>query len=273
MGRLSLIIFLFFASLLKAESIPFDPMRGLVEVNVTLNGNAKGKFGIDTGADFLYIDKTFVENNNLKLENKQPRRSVTGVDGSSEVYAFNLRSLEMGDETLYNLDANVIDLSKIIKDQRRGMPDGLIGYEILQRFYITVDYPRQSLELDMMEPSFLKKSNLAQVPFDFKRHFIMVDVTLNDSIIVPMILDYCASQVFITNTLAERLGIESGKGEISKVSLDDKIITEDVSAVVIDYTNMKKGLRGVEFEGILGASFLYQHKITVDYKRSRIYKH
>ena len=273
MRRLSFIIIICLASLLKAESIHFDPMRGLVEVDVVINGHAKGKFGIDTGADFLYIDKTFVKNNNLKLENKRPRRSVTGVDGSSEVYAFNLRSLKIGDERLYNLDASVIDMSKIINDQRRGIPDGLIGYDVLQRFYITVDYPNRSLELDMSEPSFIKKSKLDMVPFKFKRHFILVDVTLNDSITVPMILDYCASQVFISNSLAKRLGINSKRDNISKVSLDDKVITKNVNTVVVDYTKLKKGLKGVEFEGILGASFLYRHKITVDYKRKRIYKH
>ncbi len=273
MGRLFFILILFLPSLLKAESIPFDPMRGLVEVDVTINGHAKGKFGIDTGADFLYIDKTFVEKNNLKLKNKQPRRSVKGVDGSSEVYAFNLRSLEVGDERLYNLDANVIDISKIINDQRMGIPDGLIGYEVLQRFYVTVDYPNRSLELDLSEPSFIKKSKILMVPFDFKRHFILVDVTFNDTIKVPMILDYCASQVFISNSLADRLGFKSKRDKIPKVSLNDKIITHDVNAVVIDYTKLKKGLKGVEFEGIIGASFLYRHKITVDYKRNRIYKH
>jgi len=273
MGRFLFIVMIFMSALLQAESIPFNPMRGLVEVDILINGHAKGKFGIDTGADFLYIDKTFVEKNNFKLENKQPRRSVNGVDGSSEVYAFNVRSLEVGDETLYNLDANVIDLSKIIKDQRWGKPDGLIGYEVLQRFYVTVDYPKYSMELDMSEPSFLKNKNLGTVPFDFKRHFILVDVTLNDSIKVPMILDYCASQVFISNSLADKLGIKARKKFISKVSLDDKIITKNVSTIVVDYSQLKKGLKGVESEGILGASFMYQDNTTVHYNRSRIYKH
>lgn len=278
MKRILFIHLIFLASFfradsLQAKSLPFDPMRGLVEVDVIINGHAKGKFGVDTGADFLYIDKTFVEKNNLKLENKQPRRSVTGVDGSSEVFAFNLRSLKIGDERLYNLDASVIDMSKIINDKRRGIPDGLIGYDVLQRFYVTVDYPNRSLELDMSEPSFIRNSKIDMVPFKFKRHFILVDVTLNDSITVPMILDYCASQVFISSRLADRLGFNSKRENISKVSLDEKVITKDVNTVIIDYTKLKKGIKGIEFEGILGASFLYRHKITVDYKRKRIYKH
>ena len=129
-----LILIIHSFTVILAGSIPFNPMRGLVEVDVTINGNAKGRFGIDTGADYLYIDINFMERNDIKVENKQPRRSVSGVSGSSEVYSFNLRSLDIGGERLYNLDANVIDLTKIIKDKRSGIPDGLIGYEVLQRF-------------------------------------------------------------------------------------------------------------------------------------------
>ena len=265
-----------FTSMSISGTIPFDPLRGLVEVEVILDGRVKGIFGVDTGADRLYIDKDFAQKNGLKTGEGQPRRPVTGAMGSSEASSLAIRSLKIAGEHLYNLDATVIDMSAIITDDRWGRPDGLIGYDLLQRFYVTVDYPERTLELSMVEPWSLRNESLDVIPFRNKRHLIVVDVTFNDTITVPMILDYCASQVFVSTDLADRLEIDLSqerRGIVQRVSLSNKIFTRDVQIVVTDYSNLKKGLRGIDFEGILGAGFLFKHKITIDYKRNRIYSH
>ncbi len=272
----SILILLALVIAVRAGVVPFDPVRGLVEIEVTIDGRFTGKFGIDTGADQIYIDRAFAEKNGLKVGEGQPQRPVTGAAGSSEAWAVKLRSLELAGERLYNLDATAIDIKAIIPDDRWGRPDGLIGYDLLQRFYVTVDYPKRALNLQMSEPTLAKKDQLDMIPFRNKRHLILVDVTIDDSIKVPMILDYCASQVFVSADLAKRLGMNPDKerrGFVKRVSLSDKIVSEKVPVVVTDYSNLKKGLRGIEFEGILGAGFLWQHKITIDYKRNRIYRH
>ncbi|MBU8932688.1 MAG: retropepsin-like domain-containing protein [candidate division Zixibacteria bacterium] len=270
------VLFFILCTFAEAGVVPFDPMRGLVEIDVTIDGRFKGKFGVDTGADRIYIDREFAKKNGLKVGSGQPQRPVAGAMGSSEAWSVSFRSLEMAGERLYNLDATAIDMAAFIPDDKWGRPDGLIGYDLLQRFYVTVDYPHRELDLQMSEPVSLRKDSLDMVSFRNKRHLILVDVTLNDSIKVPMILDYCASQVFVSPDLARMLGMNPDKerrGILKRVSLSDKIVSLDVPVVVSDYTNLKKGLRGIEFEGILGAGFLFQHKITIDYKRNRIYRH
>ncbi len=259
-----------------AAAIPFNPIRGLVEADVIIDGRIKGKFGIDTGADHLYIDKTFASRNGLKVGEGAPQRGVTGADGVSDASTLNFRSLEIGGQRLYNLTATAIDMNALIADKRFGLPDGLIGYEILQRFYVTVDYPQQKMELQMSQPSFLRTGNFDIVPFETKRHFIMVDVTFDDSITVPMVLDYCASQVFVSPALAKRLGMNTQgqrRTRVRKVTLDNKITTNNVVIYKSNFSRLLKQLRGVRFDGILGAGFLYQHKITIDYKRNRILRH
>jgi predicted aspartyl protease len=257
-----------------AEVIPFDPVRGLVEVPVIIDGHVKGTFGIDTGADRLYIDSAFARKHDLTFLRSTPQRPVIGIEGSSEASFVDIRSLRVGKETLYNLQATAIDLNSIIKDKRLGVPDGLIGHEILRRFFVTVDYPERTLQLQMERPDFLKDTNYQTIKFTTLRHLILVDVTVNDSVTVPMILDYCASYTSISRALAHRLGFnieDSSRFTLPEMSLSGIVTSKNVPVVVSDYTDFKKSLKGASFEGIVGASFLYRHKLTIDYKGNRIY--
>ncbi len=260
------------AAVWAGTSIPFDPFQGIVEVEVEIDGRAKGRFGIDTGADRFYIDKAFAEKHELNLIDGPPQRAVVGIEGSSEAQQVAVRSLAIGEERLYNLDATAIDLRALIKDPRADVPDGLIGYEVLRRFYVTVDYGNKRMTLDDTEPSFVG-DGLQQVPFETKRHLIMVDVTFNDSVTVPMALDYCASFVFVTPELAGRIGVDAGaeRPQVPKMSLGGVMTSSDVYTGISDLGNLRKSLKGVEIHGLIGASFLYQHTITIDYRRSVIW--
>ncbi|MFQ5452879.1 MAG: aspartyl protease family protein, partial [Candidatus Zixiibacteriota bacterium] len=228
--KVLLIHLLIFVCSLKGEVVPFEPSRGLVEVKVTIDGRVKGNFGIDTGADRLYINKSFAEKNQLTFRRSTPQRDIVGVDGTSNASAVSLRSLKIGnDETLYNLRATAIDLKALVKDPSRGYPDGLIGHEILSRFYVTVDYPHKQMELLSFEPDFLMGKKYYEIPFKQYRHLILVDVVFNDDITVPMILDYCASYTTISSSLAKRLDIKSS--DISKmVSIKKITIGEKITA-------------------------------------------
>jgi predicted aspartyl protease len=264
------------ASEITAVVVPFDPGRGLVEVEVVIDGRVKGRFGIDTGADRLYIDSTFARKHNLSFLRWTPERPVVGIDGSSQSGMVDVRSLRIGDETLYNLRATSINIGNIVKDTRLGYPDGLIGHEILRRFYITVDYPHRTLELRMELPDFLKDTSLPSLDFTTYRHLIIVEVTINDTVNVPMALDYCASYTSLSQQLAKRLQLDTGennRGTLPSMVLGGVVRSGDVPVVITDLTQFKKSLRGETFEGIIGASFLYRHKLTIDYKQKRIYVH
>ena len=188
-----------------AVEIPFDPRRGLVEVEVLLDGRVRGSFGIDTGADGIYIDRGFARKNKLTFVGGTRERGVVGLQGRSEAETVKLRSLQVGDERLYNLKPVAIDMGALISDRSIGHPDGLLGYDALRRFYITVDYPRRQLTMRMEEPDFLQDRAFVAIPFSVKGHLALVDVTFNEEVTRPMILDYCASHTSISPGLARRL--------------------------------------------------------------------
>ncbi len=267
------------AAAFSADEIPFDPARGLVEVTVIIDGRVMGRFGIDTGADRLYIDSTFAHRHGLSFVQSPPQRPVVGLEGSGSASMVQVRSLRIGRETLYNLRATSIDLTRIIKDRRLGMPDGLIGHEVLRRFYVTVDYPRRILNLQSGQPGFLERGGGAPAPFvrfTTNRHLILVDVILNDSLSVPMFLDYCASYTALSPSLAIRLGLDTAVNEtqtVARMSIGEALRGEDVPVIVADLSQFKQAVKRCSFDGIIGASFLYRHRLTIDYKAERIYVH
>lgn len=275
MIRIVFISLILVGALASASELPFDPVRGIVEVEVIIDGRVKGTFGIDTGADRLYIGRWFAEANGLSVESGPPQRAIVGIDGSSSARRMDVRSLQIGSDRLYNLGATVLDMRDLISDQRLGVPDGLIGHEVLRRFYVTVDYDAHRMNLQQTIPDFLDSRFDRIVSFTTIRHLILVDVAIDDRKAVPMAVDLCASHTLVTPWLAERLGLPSTDGShvsIKSLMLDDSIAVSNTEAVVKDLTAIKESSRA-PIEGILGATFLRNFKLTIDYKRQRLHFH
>jgi predicted aspartyl protease len=263
------------ASLSLATTLPFDPSRGLVEIGITINGKIQGRFGIDTGADRLYLNRTFAIQNGL-IPNQIPSRGkANGLTGSSMIQNVGLGSFKIGDEaTLMNIPAAVIDLESMTQNVAGGVPDGLIGFDVLKQFYITVDYPAHSIELRTDAPRYLDGRAYHTVPFRAYRHLIVVDATINGNP-VSMVLDYCASHTIISPELAGRLGL-TGTGAESFVTIKSASLGEDMEsgnflAAVMSLDEYRRAVPDTRIEGLLGGTFLQTHVVTIDYGKHCLY--
>ncbi len=264
------------SSVALGDSMPFNADRGLVEVPVTINNLVTGSFGIDTGADRLYIDRTFALKHNLADGDVSPQFKIAGVDGSTSGIYTKFRTLEIGDERLYNVKATVIDINAVNKKRDSSHPDGLIGYDILSRLYVTVDYPGRQIELNVNRPESITDGSTSSASFQVQKHLIIVDVKFKDGKTRPMILDYCASYTTISPDLARELRLDPTPGEIQSagnITVAGLIKSEDVRVAVTDFSAYRKSLRTVKFDGIIGGTFLYRHKITVSYQQKKIFLH
>jgi len=264
-----------------ALTVPFDPSGGLVEVDVLLDGHIRARFGIDTGADKLYIDKTFARKHGLSFAENTRRRKVAGVDGASSVSFVDLNSLAIGEEIMNDLRATAIDMHELAGSQSIAAPDGLIGFNILRRFYVTVDYPARMLTLQTGRPRFLSGRKYSEFSFRQHKHLILVEVTLDDQATCPMILDYCASHTLISPQLAGELGLDYTIGKVSfidRISMSGLmtgpgVVARNVPVVVTDFSQYRRSVPRAGFAGILGGSFLSLYKVTVDYQHQRVYFH
>ncbi len=258
-----------------AAILPFDPSRGLVEIPVVINGKITGKFGIDTGADKLYIDKTFAEKNGLHATDVQVEHRVIGVDGASSSVVMSLRSLEIQDlPTLTDLPATLIDMKALNISASGNHPDGLLGFDVLSRFFVTVNYPEHTIELRTVEPRSLSGKPQLVIPYAPANHLIIVNVSVNGLPAVPMILDYCANFTTITTALANKLGFATTNDTyvtLDTVIMADAVKSTGVKAVVTDLNTYRTTLGLPRLEGILGGTFLGTHVVTIDYAHSVIY--
>lgn len=259
-----------------AGEVSFDFSRGLVEVPVIINDSIEATFGIDTGADRLYINRDFAADHQLPFGVGPSLRRIRTVEGSGKGRFVSLNKINFGSIDLKNLKAVAVDMGRLIGDTSRHIPDGLIGYEILRNYYITIDYLTRTLSLDTARPAFLNGRRYKA--FDFKRigHFIIVQVKINGHDPVPMAVDYCSSPTTLSPELAKSLGLKPDPGQFQKVAtmdLGNGVVSRDVDVLVSDLSSLNRSRKGVAFEGILGASFLYRHKITVDYRENKLYVH
>lgn len=253
--------------------VPINLSRGLVEVEVTIDGHISGRFGIDTGADDLYIDRGFARAAGLEISAASRRRHVVSLAGTSSVAFAQLRSLRIDDEALYNVQATVVDIAEL--GGTGSHPDGLIGYSVLREFYITVDYGEATLTLQQEEPDFLQGNQYESIPFREVGHQLIVQADFG-GISRPMLLDYCASHSLISPELAAELGLEQSRGSrvvIEELSLSDDIVSSQIEAVVQTHGNLSKSKIKPAFDGILGGTFLKDHVITVDYMRHQLHVH
>lgn len=260
----------------QTGEVSFDFSRGLVEVQVIINDSVEATFGIDTGADRLYINREFAADHRLPFGVGPSLRRIRTLEGSGGGRYVSLKKMNFGSIDLRNLKAVAVDMGRLIGDTGQHILDGLIGYEILRNYYITVDYLSQTLSLDTSRPAFLNGRRYET--FDFKRigHFIIVQVRINGQDAVPMAVDYCSSPTTLSLELAKSLGLKSDPGQFQKVATMDLgkgVVSRDVDVLVSDLSSLNRSRRGIAFEGILGASFLYRHKITVDYRQNKLYVH
>jgi hypothetical protein len=129
--------------------IPFRYGGHHVWIKVSNNGSEPGDFILDTGASGTAIDREFAERIGLAQEGLF---EVQGM-GGSDVGAFaSVRTLRVsgtdGDGvSIPELKASVIDLSNGHEEVLWRRLDGLIGYDVLGRFVVQVDYDRQVVTL------------------------------------------------------------------------------------------------------------------------------
>lgn len=272
-GRLSFFLMVTLVAQATAGSMKFSSENGLVMVPVWLDNRVEGSFGIDTGADRLYIDSSFAAENRIDFETEGHRYNVYGIDGFSGAYETELKWFELGDERITGQPATVINMRRMSRSDQ-GIPDGLIGRDVLSQFYVTIDYARGRLDLDKYRPQFVSGKRYRELSFESHNHLILLKVTLNDSIVVPMILDYGASVTSVSPELAGRLGLNVTEGEVGRlgsVAIDDESRIAQVPVAVVDYSTYRDNLKNAAFEGILGATYLEHFVVSVDYDRNVIF--
>lgn len=105
----------------------------------------KQRLEIDTGASGLLIGRAGAERAGLKPFEKTDVGGI-GSQGEKSGYVAYADSIQIGSLVFHDCEVHVLD-SKNVMDS-----DGLIGMDVFSNFLVTLDYPRQKVELGPLPP-------------------------------------------------------------------------------------------------------------------------
>ena len=121
-----------------------SPTRPLLMVEAEVNGQGPFNFVLDTGASFCVITPDAAAVVGLKPAGKKP--TAIGAGGRIEASLAKLKSFRLGSHGVRNLGVAIMALDHV--EQRLGVKvAGLVGYNFLKTFVVTLDYPKGLLRL------------------------------------------------------------------------------------------------------------------------------
>jgi predicted aspartyl protease len=143
--------------------VPFTVHDNRILVEAEIDGKNTLTFIFDTGGSNIITLET-AQKLNLNLENW---KTVSGGAGPNAVKQAEtkLKRVTIGDLTMNDQVFGVLDLSHIKKAFRFKKLDGVIGYEILQKFVTRIDFEKSKITF-MLAGQILNSKNASVVSFE-----------------------------------------------------------------------------------------------------------
>jgi hypothetical protein len=113
--------------------------KPLILLETKMDEKGPFRFVLDTGAGMTIISPELAKKLDIKQNNKD---KATGAGGDVDVHFGIVKSLEVGGTRLEGPKVGIMDLAGISKAIETDI-DGIIGYNFLKEFRITIDYPKQ----------------------------------------------------------------------------------------------------------------------------------
>ncbi|HVP38013.1 MAG TPA: aspartyl protease family protein [Candidatus Saccharimonadales bacterium] len=129
----------------RSVSIPVEIYNHHVYLKARVNGSGALSFLLDSGAGSTAIEKGSAEALGLKSEGKL---GAQGVGGSTDFGLTVLDSLEVGGVVLRQAHAVTIALPEVVRQLGRPL-DGILGYDFLSRFVVSIDYAQKALTVSL----------------------------------------------------------------------------------------------------------------------------
>jgi len=132
---------------LSANSISFKlaaPHKPLILLPVIVNGQGPFQFALDTGASRTMLSSELAEKLAIEVADDSP---VTAGGGQIKIFAANVASLVLGNARVFDHAVGVGEFLAMLSQAIGARLDGIIGYNFLNQFQVTIDYPRRLLKL------------------------------------------------------------------------------------------------------------------------------
>lgn len=258
---------------------PFVLINGMMVVEAKINGQL-GNFILDTGAPGIILNSK-----NIGCENTL---EASSVGGDLKVEEVKVAQFEWGNIRLNNLEGFAIDISHL-EEAAQTKLNGLIGFEVFKDVELFFDFENHIVKIFPARKSELHQNAKPseKINFELQGHIPVISVKVGAQTF-RMGLDSGAEVNLIDNqgirkltkedlsnvrreelrgldgNITREIASEISSTEIKSVSIPNmKFLSTDFSILQKDY--------GLNMDGLLGYPFFKSTKVSINYKKRKLY--
>ena len=254
--------------------VPFAWTPGQIEVAVTVNGTA-ATFLLDTGSEYSIVSARLARRLELAVDPRGARDFADGVSlGVGPLAMANQRVMVMPFDTYYARGRQI---------------DGLLGFDVFERFAVKIDWGAKTLTFWERE-AFTPPPAAIAVPIEFSGRLPVVSarlqLTAGRRLPVRLMVDTGASQsIMLRHPFSAAHALFAlAKGETTAPSLANgtrrlvEIPAEQLTVAsltfdrpqVLAFTEPVGSAGSTDTDGLIGNTLLSRFTLYVDYARKRL---
>ncbi len=269
--------------------VPIEYSMKLLFVDVAAGDSGTPfSFILDTGAGMTCLSKELADS--LGVESTGDMNAA-GAGGALDAHTARLGRLAIGTLELTDLDVMVLDIAPISNMMGRRI-DGILGYNVLNRYTTTIDIAGGTLTFESSEAPLPSGHGYYSVPFQVLMGVPVVEGVMNGTRKLDFLVDTGASMSVLPMAAAEELGpkhrlegamaagadsrpIEMGLGRFEELALGEAKIEEPVFSYPL--TAQQPDPLGVSIDtsnrGVIGTGILSSFRVTLNYDSATLVLH
>jgi hypothetical protein len=277
---------------LKAKGVarlPFRYKRGHVWIRASVNGGPVDDFILDTGCTVSALDRAWTRQAGIETQGSMITEGVGGVGTGAwaAVQTLRIAGPDGDGVQVADLKVGVLELNDDLETFEWSKAAGLVGYDVLGRFTVDIDFDRQVLVLH--DPATFRYAGGGQaLAMTMYSGIPTVEVTLNDACRGQFLVDVGNATVLSVNSDqvdrchlfgAQRKEVQHWVGGIGGVFTEQVCRLDSVrvgpfgwSEPIAGLTTHRYGGAGSkEVQGNVGTSVLERFHCTFDYARGTLW--
>jgi predicted aspartyl protease len=266
-----------------SATVPFEFSTGEIVVSASINGKAPRRFIVDTGAAISILMPSVVRELGLKVNGE----ANLGAGGGAAAAKFaSADSIRIGSATIKDVNVAVLDLGSL-GQVMGGKFGGLLGYNVLSQFQITIDYAAHQITF---APPLSPLPTGKAVRMDLAGAVPIIDVQAGGQKF-RMVLDTGATGTILPARVGARLlsdkvfdkvddglvalGADGSPIRLKAGRLPSLTIGEQTArGVLVSFAPVSAKSTGALLNdfanGLLGNTFLRRYRVTLDYAKKQV---
>ncbi len=260
-------------------------------VRILVAGRRSANFLVDTGSSCVVLDRRLAEEIHLPTVGSAPLLGAGAKKANGKLGRLN--SLQLGAVKVQNIPVVVVDLHR---PEKTSEPfEGILGSEFLQRFVVTLDYPKRQLSLQKAGRGAMAEGSrrvigrrFADVPLRLTPGGLVVvpmEVSSGEKLLVFLDTGAAETALALSRGAATRLGLKAPSHGDSYSGVGGRYLAlpilvgevrfagfsvHNVLGVIAPFPPRISRGEGLPLGGFLGSGFCRPFRVTIDFPRMRL---